>query len=82
MSPELNDELDGAPRTKYGQLGKVIARHEAGRATNRELVDDGAAANQAVASNLRRVINTLHEREPLRLDPRCAHPASTRPAWA
>lgn len=59
MSAELRDELAGALRANDGQLGKVFALLEAGRTTNRELVEGGAAANQGAAANLRVTVRAV-----------------------
>lgn len=53
MTPEMRTELEAALRENDGQLGKVFALLEAGKKTNRELVEGGAAANQGAAANIR-----------------------------
>lgn len=61
MSPELYDELSAALRNNTGQLGKVFALLEAGKETNRELVEGGAAANQGAAGNIRVAVKAVLE---------------------
>jgi hypothetical protein len=61
MRPELRDELASALRNNDGQLGKVFLLLEAGKATNRELVEGGAAANQGAAANLRVTVRAVLE---------------------
>lgn len=61
MRPELRDELASALRNNDGQLGKVFLLLEAGKATNRELVEGGAAANQGAAANLRVTVRVVLE---------------------
>lgn len=64
MSPELRGELASALRNNEGQLGKVFALLEAGKTTNRELVEGGAAANEGAAGNLQRTIKAILEANP------------------
>jgi hypothetical protein len=59
MTPDLRLELESALRVNDGQLGKVFAQLEAGMATNRELVEAGAAANQGAAANLRVTVRAV-----------------------
>jgi hypothetical protein len=59
MSPEVRTELEAALRENDGQLGKVFALLEAGRTTNRELVEGRAAANQGAAANLRVTVRAV-----------------------
>lgn len=59
MNPDLRSELEGALRGNDGQLGKVFAQLQAGKTTNRELVEVGAAANQGAAANLRVTVRAV-----------------------
>jgi len=59
MTPNLRSELESALRANDGQLGKVFAQLEAGKTTNRELVEAGAAANQGAAANLRVTVRAV-----------------------
>ena len=59
MTPEVRTELEAALRENDGQLGKVFALLEAGRTTNRELVEGRAAANQGAAANLRVTVRAV-----------------------
>lgn len=59
MNPELRSELEGALRGNEGQLGKVFAQLQAGKTTNRELVEAGAVANQGAAANLRVTVRAI-----------------------
>ena len=61
MTPEIRSEVEGALRENDGQLGKVFALLEAGKTTNRELVEGGAAANQGAAANLRVTVRAVLE---------------------
>jgi hypothetical protein len=60
----IREELRVALSNNEGQLGKVFALLEEGKTTNRELVEGGAAANEGVVGNLRRVIRTVLEGNP------------------
>lgn len=59
IRPELRDELATALHNNDGQLGKVFVLLEQSNATNRELVEGRAAANQGAAANLRVTVRAV-----------------------
>ena len=59
LPSDIQDEISGAIRRNERQLGVVFRLREEGVTSNRDLVEQGAAANDGVAANLRASIRAI-----------------------